>query len=116
MDIALDPFPYCGTTTTCEAMYMGVPVVTLAGNTHASRVGISLLQAAGLPELIARDESEYLGITAGLAADPARRASLRASLRNRMLASTLCSAAPYTRNVEAAYRTAWRERCGIDSR
>lgn len=110
MDIALDPFPYCGTTTTCEAMYMGVPVVTLAGSTHASRVGISLLWASGLPELIARDESDYLRIAADLAADAPRRAALRSTLRSRMLASPLCSAAPYARNVESAYRTAWRQR------
>lgn len=116
MDIALDPFPYCGTTTTCEAMYMGIPVVTLAGQTHASRVGISLLSAVGLPDLIARDESAYISVASSLAADPNRRAALRSSLRVQLLNSSLCNSPPYTRNVEAAYRTAWHNLGPADPR
>ncbi len=111
MDIALDPFPYCGTTTTCEAMHMGTPVITLAGKTHASRVGISLLKTVGLPDLIARDEADYVTIATRLAADVPRREALRTSLRAQMLHSPLCQAEPYVRHVEAAFRSAWRDRC-----
>jgi len=90
VDVLLDTFPYHGTTTTCEALWMGVPVVTLAGNTTASRVGVSLLSAVGLNELIAKDEGEYVSIAAGLARDPARVGAYRRALRERMRASALC--------------------------
>jgi protein O-GlcNAc transferase len=66
VDIMLDTFPYHGTTTTAEALWMGVPTVTLAGQTHVSRVGASLLQNAGLPELVARDPTEYIRIATRL--------------------------------------------------
>src|SRR5678815_3324539 len=69
IDIALDTFPYNGTTTTCEALWMGVPVVTVAGDRHASRVGASLLSAAGLGELVGGSVDEYITIAAGLAKD-----------------------------------------------
>jgi len=103
-DIALDPFPYNGTTTTCEALLMGVPVITLAGTTHGSRVGASLLTCVGLPELIAANPSAYVQAVAALAADPARRAELRGSLRLRLRHSLLGQARPFTRNLEAALR------------
>jgi predicted O-linked N-acetylglucosamine transferase (SPINDLY family) len=111
MDVALDTYPYHGTTTTCEALWMGVPVVTLAGRVHASRVGVSLLTAAGLPELIAPDENAYLRIAAELAADRGRLASMRGGLRDRLRASTLCDAPAYTRRVEGALREMWRAWC-----
>ena len=69
VDVGLDTFPYHGTTTTCEALWMGVPVVTLAGRRHASRVGVSLLANVGLREMIAGSVEEYVGIAAGLAGD-----------------------------------------------
>ena len=72
IDISLDTFPYNGTTTTCEALWMGVPVITLAGNTHASRVGASLLSNTGLSELIAKNGNEYITTAVNLAADVAR--------------------------------------------
>ena len=101
-DIALDPFPYNGTTTTCEALLMGVPVITLAGRSHASRVGASFLASLGLPELVASNPAEYAGAAARLAADPARLAALRASLRPRLLDSPLGQADRVTRNLESA--------------
>lgn len=111
VDIGLDPFPYHGTTTTCEAMWMGVPVVTRRGVVHASRVGCSLLHQVGLDDLVAQDEEEYLGIAARWAADPQRLASLRTELRTRMMQSVLCKKAVFTRNLEQAYRTMWRTWC-----
>lgn len=111
-DIALDTHPYCGTTTTCEALAMGVPVVTLAGNVHASRVGASLLHAAGLPELVATDAGEYVRIASGLAEDRGRLASLRATLRGRLDASALCDGPAFCRRFEGALRGAWRRACG----
>ncbi len=111
VDIALDVFPYNGTTTTCEALWMGVPVVSLAGRTHASRVGASLLHCVGLSEFVAQTPDQYLDLAAGLARDPARLAALRAGLRERMRASPLADAQRYTRDLEAAYRYMWRSWC-----
>ena len=111
VDIALDTFPYHGTTTTCEALWMGVPVITLRGETHASRVGASLLRSVGLPELIAGDPAQYLRIARDLAADVPRLATLRASLRERMAASPLMDAPRLTRHIERAYREMWRAWC-----
>jgi len=109
--IALDTFPYNGTTTTCEAMWMGVPVITLAGNTHAGRVGVSLLQAVGLPELIAKTPDDYISLAAGLAQDGARLAELRASVRDRMAGSALCDGKAFAAKFESALRMMWREWC-----
>lgn len=102
VDVGLDTFPYHGTTTTCEALWMGVPVVSRAGEAHASRVGASLLGAAGLGELVARDRESYLQIASGLAADTAGLAALRAGLRERLRASALCDGPAYARRWEDA--------------
>lgn len=111
IDVALDSFPYNGTTTTCEALWMGVPVVTLAGSTHMSRVGVSLLTRAGLPELIAETRSAYLKIAARLATDRARLRTLRQELRARIAVSSVCDAPRVTRELETALRQTWRDWC-----
>jgi predicted O-linked N-acetylglucosamine transferase (SPINDLY family) len=109
VDIGLDPFPYNGTTTTCEALWMGVPVVVLAGDRHAGRVGTSLLSQIELRELIAKDPEEYISIAIALGQDPARCSSLRASLRDRLNRSKLCDATGFARRMETAYRHMWHE-------
>lgn len=111
VDIALDSFPYGGTTTTCEAMYMGVPVITLAGDTHASRVGVSLMNAVGLPELVADKPQAFVEIAKRLADDRQGLADLRRSLRQRMEDSPLMDGAGLARAIETAYREIWRKAC-----
>jgi predicted O-linked N-acetylglucosamine transferase (SPINDLY family) len=110
VDIGLDTFPYHGTTITCEALWMGVPVVTLEGKAHVSRVGVSLLSNAGLGELVARTDEEYVGIAAELARDVGRMARIRAGLRARLGESVLTRPREFARNVELAYREMWRRR------
>ncbi|MBI1191389.1 MAG: hypothetical protein GC200_12005 [Tepidisphaera sp.] len=105
IDIALDCFPYNGATTTCEALWMGVPVITLAGDTHRARVGASLLHAAGLPELVATTEAEFVNIAATLATDLPRLTTLKASLRDRLQSSDLCNADAHAARFAAALRS-----------
>ena len=111
IDIALDTFPYNGTTTTCEALWMGVPVVTLTGRTHVSRVGASLLTHLGSPEWIATTPDEYATICTCVASDLPHLASIRQGLRERVRNSPLCDATCFTRNLESAFRTMWIDRC-----
>jgi predicted O-linked N-acetylglucosamine transferase (SPINDLY family) len=106
IDIALDTYPYNGTTTTCEALWMGVPVVTRAGDTHMSRVGASLLHAAGLDDLVTHDGTDYVETAVALAGDEARRRELRSILRQRLEQSTLLDHAGFTRRLEQAYLVA----------
>ncbi|MFD2112986.1 tetratricopeptide repeat protein [Thiorhodococcus fuscus] len=115
IDIALDTFPYHGTTTTCEALFMGVPVVTLAGDRHASRVGISLLTRVGLPELIATSAEDYVRIAVDLTTDTKRLSGLRAGLRERLEQSPLRDEIGFTRTLEAALRQMWRIWCAGES-
>lgn len=102
VDIALDTFPYHGTTTTCEALWMGVPLVTLLGDRHAARVSASLLTAVGHPEWIARSEDDYVRIAAELAADPAKRTALRTTLRDDVRRSDLLDHAAQARRFGEA--------------
>jgi predicted O-linked N-acetylglucosamine transferase (SPINDLY family) len=108
VDIALDTFPYNGTTTTCESLWMGVPVVSLAGPTHVSRVGVSLLSQVGVPDLIARSREDYVEIARGLASDRGRLMAMRSGLREAMARSLLTDAEATTRAIEKAYRQMWR--------
>ena len=111
IDIALDTFPYNGTTTTCEALWLGVPVITLAGNTHASRVGASLLSNIGVPELIAYTRDEYIDIASSLARDGSRLNLYRRDLRNIMKNSPLTDAVKFTANLERLFRQMWNAWC-----
>jgi predicted O-linked N-acetylglucosamine transferase (SPINDLY family) len=111
IDVALDTFPYHGTTTTCEAMWMGVPVITLAGAMHMSRVGASLLHAVGLDDLVATTPDQYVQLAVNLAQDINRLVELRAGLRARMIQSPLMDAAGFARDMEAVYRQIWRNWC-----
>jgi protein O-GlcNAc transferase len=113
IDIALDPFPYGGGTTTCDALWMGVPVVSLAGAAAVGRGGLSILSNIGLPELVASSIEEYIRIAVKLARDLPRLAEVRAGLRERMLQSPLMNAPRFARNVEAAYRAMWRAWCAV---
>ena len=106
-DVALDPFPFNGSTTSLHALWMGVPVVTLAGNSHAGRMGCSLLRNAGLEQLVAAGEDDYIAIAAALARDQKKRLALRATMRERLRDSPLMDAAGFARALEAAYRQAW---------
>ena len=109
LDIALDSFPYNGTTTTCEALWMGVPVITLAGNNHVSRVGVSQMTNLGLPELIARDTNHYVNIAVALANDVPRLAALRTGMRERLKNSPLMNVTRFTKNLEEAYELIWKK-------
>jgi predicted O-linked N-acetylglucosamine transferase (SPINDLY family) len=115
VDLALDPTPYAGTTTTCEALWMGAPVVTLAGSTHAGRVGVSLLGAAEMPEWIAASDEEYVQIAVRAASDRKALESVRAGLRERVSRSPLCDARAYAKRFHGAIRSCWREWCATQA-
>jgi predicted O-linked N-acetylglucosamine transferase (SPINDLY family) len=110
-DVILDTFPYTGGTTTCHALWMGVPVVSLVGDAAPSRGGASLLGTVGLDELVADTPEQYLDKACSLASNPGRLSTLRAGMRTRMSASPLLDAARFTLNLERAYRSMWRHWC-----
>jgi protein O-GlcNAc transferase len=111
IDIALDPFPFNGCTTTFEALWMGVPVVTLAGERWLGRMGVGTLAPLGLEHLAAADEGRYVALATALANDLDGLAALRAGLRGRVAASPLVDATAYARSVERAFRSTWRDWC-----
>lgn len=117
VDIALDTYPYNGTTTTCQALLMGVPVISLVGKHHMSRVGLSILTRLGLEFFAASTPEEYVAKACALAAKPEALAKIRASMRARMAASPLCNRDKFVSNVEQAYRKMWHRWCksqGVD--
>ncbi|EXB54601.1 putative UDP-N-acetylglucosamine--peptide N-acetylglucosaminyltransferase SPINDLY [Morus notabilis] len=114
MDISLDTFPYAGTTTTCESLYMGVPCVTMAGSVHAHNVGVSLLSKVGLERLIAKNEDEYVQLALQLASDFTALSNLRTSLRDLMAKSPVCDGPNFARGLELTYRDMWRRYCKGD--
>ncbi|XP_074581727.1 putative UDP-N-acetylglucosamine--peptide N-acetylglucosaminyltransferase SPINDLY [Curcuma longa] len=114
MDISLDTFPYAGTTTTCESLYMGVPCVTMAGSVHAHNVGVSLLTRVGLGRLVAKTEEEYVKLALKLASDISALGELRMSLRELMSKSPICDGAKFARGLESTYRDMWRRYCRND--
>jgi predicted O-linked N-acetylglucosamine transferase (SPINDLY family) len=111
VDLLLDSHPFTGHTIGCHALWMGVPVVTLAGDRHCARMVASVLGNLGLPDLIARSPEEYVKIASELAANLPRLAELRSTLRERMRASPLTDAPHFARSVEQAYREMWRSWC-----
>jgi protein O-GlcNAc transferase len=115
IDIALDPFPYNGMTTTCDALWMGVPVVALAGATSLGRASLSLLSNVGLPELVAPSADDYVRIAADLAHDLPRLTALRSTLRARLAASPLLDPPRLARHLEVTFRGLWSRWCETHS-
>ena len=111
IDIALDPFPYSGGTTTAEALWMGTPVLTLKGERYVSHMGESLVHSAGLDEWIAETPEDYVAKAKAFAADLPALAALRAGLRGQLLASPVCDAPRFAQNLEDALRGMWRQWC-----
>lgn len=111
IDIALDPFPFNGCTTTMESLWMGVPVITLRGDRYVSHMGETILKHLGLEEYVAKSEDAYIANAIALASDLPRLAALRNGLRQRLLDSPLCDGAGFSRSLEAAYRRMWETLC-----
>ncbi|MHC4069364.1 MAG: FkbM family methyltransferase [Planctomycetota bacterium] len=111
IDIALDTYPYNGTTTTCQALLMGVPVITLAGSRHSSRVGLDILSRLDMQFFAAQSPEEYVKKAVALAANPESLVQIRASMRQRLAASSLCNYGIITNDIENAYRKMWHDYC-----
>ncbi len=110
VDVALDTFPYNGTTTTAEALWMGVPVITYAGDRHAARVGASILTHAGLRHLVAHDPDEYVALAVEIAGKQDELMSYRSGLRDIMAKSRLLDGKGFTRALETTYLDLWQQR------
>jgi predicted O-linked N-acetylglucosamine transferase (SPINDLY family) len=115
LDIALDPFPFAGVTTTCDALHMGVPVVSLLGDRYWSRAGAAILPAIGLGELLAHTHEQYVAIASQLARNPARLLHMRRGLRERLTGSTLCDGRRHSKALSKAYRAMWHGWCDQQS-
>ena len=111
VDISLDTTPYSGHTTTCDTLWMGVPVITLPGSRSVSRGAASILTTVGLVEWIAPSAEEYVRRAVEYAGKPEALAGLRAALRGRLRASPLMDEEGFVRNLESAYRQMWRQWC-----
>jgi predicted O-linked N-acetylglucosamine transferase (SPINDLY family) len=111
IDIGLDTFPFNGITTTCQALWMGIPVITLSGRAYASRAGVSLLTNVGMPELVAETSDEYILKAVNLANDMKRLKTLRENLRIMMSCSPICDVKRFIENLETCYRKVWRTWC-----
>jgi predicted O-linked N-acetylglucosamine transferase (SPINDLY family) len=111
IDVALDTAPYHGTTTTCEALWMGVPVVSLVGDRHMSRVGASLITAIGHPEWLAQTPDDYVSVALALAENVEKLAEIRAGLRSELLGSALLDHKGQGERFGAALRNCWAEWC-----
>jgi predicted O-linked N-acetylglucosamine transferase (SPINDLY family) len=111
VDVALDPYPYGGGTTSCDALWMGVPVVSLAGRTAVSRAGSTLLSNLGLERFVARSEDQYVELAAELIRDESALAALRRELRDRIESSSVMDERQFARDFEAALRATWRAWC-----
>ena len=111
IDISLDPFPYGGGTTTCDSLWMGVPVISRRGDTAVSRGGSTILSNVGLRDLVVDNGDDYVKNAIALASDPNRLRELRTTLRDRMRHSPLMDGPRLARDLEAIYRTAWRDWC-----
>nr|Q8LP10.1 RecName: Full=Probable UDP-N-acetylglucosamine--peptide N-acetylglucosaminyltransferase SPINDLY; Short=EgSPY [Eustoma grandiflorum]BAC11808.1 SPINDLY [Eustoma grandiflorum] len=114
MDISLDTFPYAGTTTTCESLYMGVPCITMRGLVHAHNVGVSLLSTVGLGHLVAKNEDDYVRLAVQLASDVTALSNLRLTLRELMSKSPLCDGPKFIQDLELTYRSMWHRYCKGD--
>jgi predicted O-linked N-acetylglucosamine transferase (SPINDLY family) len=115
VDIMLDTYPYNGGATTCDALWMGVPVISLVGEHHFSRVGLSLLSAVGLDYFACKNEDEYVAKATVLASKPEALNKIRVQLRQRMKASDMCNPQKQAKNMEDAYRQMWRRWCDQQS-
>jgi len=111
IDVALDPFPYTGGTTTCDALWMGVPVVTMTGQTAVSRGGSTLLSHTGLTDLVADSEARYVEIALDLIRDPERLAAMRGSLRARLESSPVMDSTGFAADIESIFRRTWQRWC-----
>jgi predicted O-linked N-acetylglucosamine transferase (SPINDLY family) len=111
VDIALDTFPYSGTTTTCACLWMGVPVVTFSGDRHSSRVSGAILSRMGMEDWVAHSLDEYVDIAVSKASNIEALAAVRAGLRERMANSSVCRPEIVVRELEEAYRWMWRQWC-----
>jgi protein O-GlcNAc transferase len=115
IDLGLDSLPYNGHTTTLDSLWMGVPVISLAGKIAVGRGGLTILSNLGLPELVASSEEEYVRIAVELAHDVPRLSGLHSTLRQRMEQSPLMDAPRFARNIEWAYRQMWQKWCAASA-
>ena len=111
IDIALDPIPFNGHTTTCDALWMGAPVVMLCGSSYVSRFGAVAIKAVGLDDLVTQNAQDYIATATRLAQDVDRLRLLRSSLRDRLTRSIVCDAKAFSAILAACYRSMWKSWC-----